>query len=656
MGPPFRDAMLSFFRRFTNSRVGVFVTFGVLGLIALAFALGDVTGLRPDGGGSLSAGNVAQAGSARVTRNDLRQAAQNEIEAFRQRQPSFDAAQYVEAGGLEATLDRLVTTTALEQFGRDQGLVVSKRSVDGQIASFPIFRGPTGQFDQNAYELVLSQRRLTDAQVRNDIARGIAVDRLVGPYQGVVPVPAQLALPYASLLLERRSGQVAMVPASAVPAGPAPTDQEVQAFYGKNLARYTVPQRRTVRYALVAPGSIPAAAPTDAEVQRAYQANRAKYAPSQTRTVAQVIVASQSDAQALATRVRGGQSIADAARAAGLEASTQSRVQKDVYAALAGRAVADAAFGAADKGVFGPVRGPLGFVVGRVEGIDTVAGRTLDQVRPEIVAELTKQKAADALTRSRDAVDDLLSDNATFDEVVAERKLTPVTTRPLLPTGADPDRPDATPDPALAPVIQTAFTMEEGDGPQAVPIGTDGGFAVVALGAITPAAPRPLAQIRDQVARDFAADRARTAARRVALGIVSRAAKAPLPGAVSGAGVSLPAPRRLSMARSQIAANPRGVDPAVALLFSMAPGTAKLLEAPDRSGWMVVKLDEIQRGDARGNPQLVNATRADLGRVMGGEYADQFARAARNMVGTRIDPAAVAQVRRDLTGQGAGDN
>lgn len=649
--------MLSFFRRFTNSRVGVFVTFGVLGIIALAFALGDVTGLRPDGGG-VTGGNVAQAGGTRITRNDLRQVAQTEIETFRQRQPSFDATQYVEAGGLDAAVERLVTSAALEQFGRDQGLVVSKRSVDGQIASFPIFRGPTGQFDQNAYELVLAQRRLTDAQVRTDIARGIAVERLTSPQQGAGQVPAQLALPYASLLLERRSGQVAFVPTSAVAAGPAPTDQEVQSFYGRNLARYTVPQRRVIRYAVVTPAAAAAgaSAPTDAEVQRAFEANRARYAPTQRRTIAQVIVAGQSDAQALATRVRGGQSIAEAARAAGLEASTQTGVQKEAYASLAGQAAADAAFGAAENGVFGPVRGPLGFVVGRVEAIETVAGRTLEQARPEIVAELTRQKAADALTRSRDSVDDLLSDNSTFDEVVADRKLDAVTTRPLLATGADPDRADATADPALAPVVQAAFTMEEGDGPQLVPLGTDGGFAVVALGSITPAAPRPLAQVRDQVARDFAADRARTAARRIAVGIVSRADKAALPAAMSGAGVSLPAPRRLSLARSQLAANPQGVDPAVALLFSMAEGTAKLLEAPDRSGWMVVKLENIQRGDARGNAQLVNATRGDLSRVVGREYAEQFARAARAAIGARIDPAAVAQVRRDLTGQGAGDN
>lgn len=647
--------MLTFFRRLINSRVGVVVTFVVLGVIALAFAAGDVTGLHPTGGSTLSGGSVASAGSARVTPNDLRQLAQNEIESFRQRQPGFDAAQYVAAGGLDAAVERLVTGLALQQFAEAQGLVVSKRSVDGQIASLPGLRGPTGQFDQQLYESVLAQRRLTDAQVRGDIGRELAAQRLLVPQQGATQVPAQLALPYASLLLERRQGQVAAVPLSAVPAAAAPTDAEVQAFYARNRARYTVPERRVLRYAQVTPAQVAAqAVPTEAEVARAFQADRAKYGPSQKRDVAQVIVAGQADAAALAARVRGGQSVADAARAAGLEASTQSGVDKAAYAALAGPAAADAAFAATQDAVIGPVRGPLGFVVGRVERIQAVAGRTLDQVRPEIVAALTRQKTTDALNRARDTADELLNNNSTFDEVVADRKLAPVTTRPLLATGVDPDQPARKPDPLLLPAVQTVFSMEEGDSPQVVPLGTDGSFAVAALGSVVPAAPRPLAQVRADVARDFAADRARAAARRIAKRLVADSGgQASLSRAAAAARVSV---RPLALARSQLAANPRGVPPEVALLFAMAPGTAKMVEAPDRQGWLVVRLDAIQRGDARGNAGLVRAARTDLGRAVGREYAEQFARAARAVVGTRIDPAAVARVRGDLVGRGGGDN
>lgn len=646
--------MLSFFRRIVKSRAGLVIAFLLLGMIALAFVAADVSDLTP-GGGGVGGGQVAEVGGQGVGAAELRQGAQAEVDAFRQQQPGFDIGQYLSAGGLEGTLERLITGVALFRFGEEQGMVVSKRSVDGSIASIPALRGPTGQFDQALYENLLRQRRLTDAQVRADIARGIMAERLLAPQVGAGQVPEQLALPYASLLLERRAGQIAFVPSASVPAGPAPTAAELQAFYDRNRARYTVPERRVIRYARVTPGQVAAQAqPTDAEIAQAYQADRAQYAPSERRTIAQVVIADQAEANTLAARVRGGQSIADAARAAGLEATTQDGVDRAAYAALAGPAAANAAFSAGEGALIGPVRGPLGFVVARVEDVTQVSGRTLAQARGEIAAALTQRKTAEALANAQAGIDEALTDNATFDEIVADRELQAATTRPLLASGADPDNPAAQPDPALAPILQAAFGTEQGDAPQLVPTGQDGGFALVALGQVLPSAPRPLTQIHDQVARDFTADRSRQAARRVANEVVAKAGRGvPLAQAVSQTGLRAPAPRPIDVARAEVARNPRGVEPALALLFSMAPGTAKLLEAPGRDGWLVIKLDRVQAGNAAGDRNLIQATRADLGRSVGREYGEQFTRAARNAVGVEIDRDAVARVRADLQGTAA---
>ncbi|HEX8382334.1 MAG TPA: SurA N-terminal domain-containing protein [Sphingomonas sp.] len=643
--------MLQMFRRFTKSRAGIIISFLVLGAIALAFAAADVGDLTP--GGAVASGDIAEVGGEGITANELRQAAESEVEAARRSQPSFDIAQYLGAGGLDQAVERLVNGQALWRFGETQDVVVSKRSIDGEIASIPAFLGPTGQFDPNLYQSLLTQRRLTDAEVRKDFAQELMAQRLTAPQVGASQVPALLALPYASLLLERRAGQIGFIPASSVPAGAAPTPAELQTFYGRNLARYTVPERRTVRYALVTPASVGAQAqPTDAEIAAAYRRDRARYAPSERRTIAQVVAADQGGANALAARVRAGASVADAARAAGLEATTRAAVDRAAYAATAGEAAATAAFAATKGTLIGPVRGPIGFVVARVEDVTLSAGRTLAQVRPEIVAALTRRKTAEALSEAQGAIDEALTGNATFDEVVADRKLQARSTRPLLASGADPENPAARPDPALAPILQAAFAVEPGDAPQLVPIGTDGGFALVALGNVVPAAPRPLAAIGDQVGRDLIADRRRQAARRIAAQVVAQAGKGtPLPRALDATGLRLPAPRPLDIARSQIAANPRGTEPALALLFSMAPGTAKLLEPPGRDGWLVIKLDRVQPGDARGNQGLINATRADLGRVVGREYAEQFVRAARNAVGVEVDRDAVARVRAELQGQ-----
>ena len=646
--------MLAFFRRLTHSKVGVIITFLVLGVIALAFAAGDVTGLSSmTGGAGITGGDVATVGKAEVSANELKTQAQTQLEGFRQQQPTLDMATFVNQGGFEGTLDRIISSMALEQFGRAQGMVVSKRSVDGQIASIPALQGPTGKFDENLYRQVLAQRKLTDAQIRSDIVRDTFAQQLTIPSTGATQVSSQLALPYASLLLEKRTGTIGFIPAAVVPAGAAPSDADLNTFYTRNIARYTVPERRIIRYAVVSPDQVKTqAAATDAEIAKAYQQDRARYAATEKRTITQVVVADQAGATALAAKVKAGTSLADAARAAGLEASTQAGVEKAAYAGTTSAQVADAVFAAASGAVIGPVRTQLGWTVAKVDKIENVAGRSLDQVRGEIAAALGIQKAAAALSDIHDKIDDSLSKNATFDEVIADQKLKPVTTPALIASGINPDDATSKPDPAIAPLVAAAFQAADGDGPQLVQLGTDGGFAVVALGRVVRATPRPLAQVRAAVLQDVTAERSRQAARKVAADVLARINKGmTIQQSLAQTKLPIPAARPLTASRAQIAADPRGAPPALALMFSMAPNTAKTLAAPDDSGWFIIKLDSIASGNAAGNDAAIKAARANIGRSVGREYVEQFAKAVRADVGVKTNATALARTRAELLGQ-----
>ena len=367
-----------------------------------------------------------------------------------------------------------------------------------------------------------------------------------------------------------------------------------------------------------------------------------------------VVALDQGTATAIAAKVKGGSSVADAARGAGLEASTRTAQTRAALAAALSPAVADAVFAAARGVPVGPVKGPLGFVVARSTTVEQAAARSLDQVRGEIAAELTRTKTLQAMGAVHDAMDDALARNGTFDEVAGDQKLAGQFTPALLPSGVDPEHPEAKPDAALAPVIAAAFQAEEGDPPQLVPVGQDGSFALVGLSRIVAAAPRPLAGIRTAVAEDFAIDRAKAAARRVAAQIVAKAnGGTPLAQAVAAAGVAgLPPVKPAAASRADLAGASGGPPPALVLLFSMAQGSTRLLEAPGNGGFYVIHVDRIERGNAAGNPSLIAATRADLGKVTGREYVEQFAKAVRAQLGVSIDGAAVARVKAELAGSG----
>jgi peptidyl-prolyl cis-trans isomerase D len=114
--------------------------------------------------------------------------------------------------------------------------------------------------------------------------------------------------------------------------------------------------------------------------------------------------------------------------------------------------------------------------------------------------------------------------------------------------------------------------------------------------------------------------------------------------------VNLPPPQSVDMGRDELAAQ-RQVQPVLALMFSMAKGTVKRLEAPEENGWFVVKLDDIALPPIDKNDPLIGATRQQLAGVFGDEYAQELVRAAQRVVGVEKNQKAIDAVAKQLTGQ-----
>lgn len=642
--------MLNFFRRLSKSKIGIGVFAVFIAAIAFGFAAMDIQSL---GGHGFAAGSdtVAKVGKVKISSAELQQRVMRALENARQERPELAMPEFVRMGGVDQILQQMTDTMALEQFARKQGFGVSRRMEDAQIASAPAFRGLNGQFDQSAFEAFLARQRVSEREVRQDLAREMYLTQLLVPATGASLAPATLTLPYASMLLEQRSGRAQFLPAAAFRGAP-PSDAELNAYYRKNIARYTTPERRIVRYALIDRAAFEAAAqPSEAEIRQAYDADKAQYAARETRTISQVILPSEAAAKELAAKVSAGASIAEAARAAGLESVTLNDQTRDQYAEASSAAVANAVF-STPQGKVAPVgRSGLGWHVARVDRINSVPGKTLDQVRGELVAKLKQQKADQAMADTVAKIEDAVGDGATFDEVVQANRLQPVTTPALLANGTNPDAPAAQVAPELPAVMKTAFGMDVGDDPLTEQVVPNQKVALVKTDSIVPPTPQPLAQIRDKVAADLIAERSLAAAMQAADRIAAKVnGGAPLAQAVSGAGASLPAPVALNGRRGELLRQGQQVEPQVAALFALRPGKARVVPAKDRSGWFVVTVDGIAPGDARTQPQLLQATRAQFSSVFGQEYGQQLAAAARKAIGVEINPAAVARLKSELVG------
>jgi peptidyl-prolyl cis-trans isomerase D len=647
--------MLTNLRRAIFSTPGKIIALIILVIIAVAFGMGDITGV---GGGVSSSSALVQVGDKKLTEQELQDRLRNALERVRQQQPMLDMAQFVRTGGFDQVLNQVIDGMALEEYAAQQGMAVSPAAIDGQIASIPAFQGFDGKFSQQRFDQLLAEQRLTAEQVRSDIRRETLVQWLMAPIANPGPVPAELATPYASLMLERRKGSVGYIPIGAIAPGAQPTDAEIQAYYTKNSGRYTLPERRVVRYAVVTPAQFEAGAKaTDAEIAAEYKKNAAQYAATTRRNLAQIIVANEAAAKGIAAKVNAGTSMADAAKAAGLQASTLQNAEKAAFARASSTAIADAAFAGAQGAVVGPLRSPLGWHIVKVESIEQVAGKSLDQVRAELADTIAKSKLATALADLRAKIDGEIAGNSTFDELVAGSKLKAETSAPLFPDGRAALAGDTAPDPTLAQIAQAGFSMEATDDPQLIPLGGEGAFALVKTDKIIAAAPRPLAEIRPGVAEDLVRSRQLDGARKAANAILAKLNKGmPIAQAMKESGLNLPAIQPLDASRGQLAQMGDQLPPPVRLMFSMAEKKAKTIPAPEQGGYWIVQLDDIEEGNAKGNADLIGQTRGQLAQLIGNEHVEQFAAAARKAVKVKRNEAAIAALKAQLSGQATGGN
>lgn len=642
--------MLEFFRSFFRSKFGVAITLGFLALIAIAFASADITGT---GFGGVAGGDrAAVVGDRKIGTGTLNQAVSSAFERARQDDPTLTMQRFVAGGGIDRVLDDLIDRNAVFEFGRRHGMAAGDRLVDSEIVQIPAFRGPDGRFSQDAYRQTLAQQGLSDRTVREDLAQGLVARQVLVPAAFGARVPKALAQRYASLSEERRRGEIVLIPSAAFAPKAPPANEALAAFYNANRGSYTLPERRVIRYAAFGEEALKQVAPpSEAEIAKAYAARRAEFAATETRSVTQVVLPTEAAANALVAEIRKGTALDAAARSKGLLPSTVS-LSREALASQTSPAVAQAVFAAAKGAIAGPARSGLGWHVARIDAVAARAGKSLDQARPELAAQLTAEKRRAALSDLAARLEEQLEEGASLGEAARDLGVTVATSAPLLADGQVFGQRGATAPPELARVLPTAFLMESENEPQLAEIDPGKRFLLFDIAEIVPAAPPPLAQIRERVAQDWAlaqgSERAREAADKL---LAALGRRTPLADALRSLAITPPF-QRIDATRKDLVGEGRRVPPPLALMFSMAKGTAKLLPAAARQGWFVVRLEDIVPGAIAADDPRIAELQPELAQIYGREYVAQFRRALREDLGVERNEAAVRAVRRQLTGGG----
>jgi peptidyl-prolyl cis-trans isomerase D len=644
--------MISFFRRFFNSKVGLPLVLAFLALIAVAFAAGDLSNANFSG---ISGGDkLAVVGSRDIPLSELSVAANTELRGARQQNPTLTMPEFVAQGGLDGVIKQLIDRYTVGEYGRTHGLRAGDNLVNSEILKIAAFQGPTGEFDQKTYEAALQNAGLSAQTFRRDLEDGLIEQQLLRSAIVAPQLPEKIARQYAALVLEKRKGAIALIPSSAFAPAGNPSEAQLAAWYKDNRTQFIRPERRTLRFAVFSGESLKVnAAPTPAEIAARYKRDAAQYAASEKRGITTFVVPTQDAAKSLAARISAGTPIEAAAREAGFTASRLEPEDRETMAGSTSFAFAQNAFKAAKGGVVEPAQGTLGWYVARVDSVENTAARSLAQATPEITEALTAEKRAAAIADRVAEIEAEIDGGTALADVAKANGLTVETTPALLANGQAFGQPDLQIVPQLAQVLQTAFQMEESE-PQLAPVEGEQ-FVIFEVAKIEEPAAPALAQVREDAITGWKRAQGAILAKQAADRILAK---------VRG-GMSLEAAMAaenkpgfdrevIDIERRKLLAQQQGrIAPPLVLLFSMAEGTTKSLEGPRNLGWYIVDLEDISTLPLEKEPELVTQTRQQLAASLPGEYRQQAVAAMRKELGVTRNEAGIATVRKQLAGDAA---
>jgi len=642
--------MLQMFRKSFGSKLGVGLAMGFLLLLGLAFAAGDIAGNQTFSGAN-GGDRAATVGKDRVNTVDVERAVSRTVENLRRDQPTATLKDFIAQGGFEQVLRNVIDLSALMEFGKKHGMQVGDRLIDSEIAKLPDVQGPDGKVSDDLYKAFLRQRGLTDAQLRRELGTSLMARQLLTNADIGVNVPATLVQRYAAVVTERRTGQIGLLPSAAFAPKTAPSESELGSWYAANQKDFVRPERRVIRYAVFTDAVLKTVpAPTDAEVAAAYNANKARFEASESRKVSQLILPTEAAAKA-ALAETAGKSLEAVASAKGLSVAALAPLTKSALAVQSSQAAANAAFGAAKGKVIGPIKAPLGWVLLRVDAIDSKAGKTLDQARAELLPELVAQKRRAALTDFSARIEEEFDNGANLTDVAKELGLTLAETAPLLSDGQVFGQAGKTAPAELARVLQTAFAMESEGQPQLAEVEPGKQFLVFDVAQIQPSAAPPLAEVKQQVVAEFQLAKGAAAARAAALKVEALVKKgSDLGSALASLGLPLPPVDQVNLPREQVQQMGQQTPPPLAMLFALAKGQVKLMGAPRNRGWYVVRVTDVIPGKVEANDPRLPQFEQTMARVASQEYSQQLRAAMRGEVGVKRNDAAINALKTRLSG------
>jgi peptidyl-prolyl cis-trans isomerase D len=596
---------------------------------------------------------AATVGGTDITADQLKKAVDFETKRLQKMYGNqVQPEQLRQLGLVDRALDGLVEPTLLQSYATDLGMAVPDDMLDKAIKTNPSLRDSTGNFNPQMLDLVLRERGWTQEEFADVTRRNILTYQFLRAITVDAHAPRSLTKTLYAYRAEQRIAHILAIPDSSITDVATPDDAAIAQFHKDNADRYQAPEYRAVTLVRLDPEDYAKKySISDEAAKKEYDSRQSEFQIPEKRAIVQAVLPDETAAKALADKVRGGTPFADAVTAATSDGPVdvgtfaEDDLQKrlaDVFSdETAGRQAAESLFAAAVGDVTDPVKGPIGWHVLSVTDIKPANIQPLDDdLRAKLKHALAVRQAIDELVDVANQLDDELGGGATLADAAGKIGLPVTKIDGVDSTGKDPDGKEVaavTRDQGQA--LQLALKTDEGEDSLLTDM-PNGGYVILHVDGVKPAATRPLETVRDKVIADWQEAERKKAADAKAQAIAGRIGSGVEQASDGGESIGkiaheLGVPVLISQPLTRDGSDPTANvgNTLVEKLFAAKVGSAVADRAPADNASVVAVLVEIRPADVDASGAEVDKLQHQLDQSIGGDLYEQFSADLKQKIG-----------------------
>jgi peptidyl-prolyl cis-trans isomerase D len=631
--------MLAIFRR-SLATWPVRLFFGVLVLSFGLWGVADV--IRNLGSDSAVAGVAGQS----IEMPELQEAYRRNLSQYSRMRGDTDPSAEIRRAVAMQTVGQLITQKALAANERDLGVTVPDSALSAAVEDVPQFRNAKGQYDADLARQVLRNNGMSERNFGDMLRTDLGQRQVLGAVTAGTAAPDVLVKYVFEAEQEKRIADAVEVPFAAAPAPPEPTQTQVERFWANHPEKYSKPEYRRVKAIVLAPATLASEiAVTDDDLKAAWDQHKAEFNKPERRSVEVVLTQDAAEAERLAAIWSAGADWAAIQQEAAKTAAAPVELTDATRAEFPAPELGDAVFATPLDTVPPPVHSALGWHVLKVTKITDGGAKNFEEARDALRQRVIADKAADLIYERANRIENLLSSGSTLDTLPGDLGVAAVTGT----LDAQGNTLEGLPAPIPGPVelraalIQAAFAAKPNDPPKLIqaPNAPDGAqsFFAVTVEQIIPPAPKPLADVTEQVRADWTTDQKRHEQEATAAKLYG-SLKRGFTLAAGAEKLGLPVHRLAPTGRDT---PPEGFpQPLLAPLFGLKKGEAAMVEANE--GFIVAVLADIVLPDPKADPIGYDKVKQTQSRALAQDIESVFATAVRDRSNPHVNEAAVASL------------